>query len=176
MQSSPVCGVQESDAPEQLMAAFGTAAALIQQSQFAHCRCRHASLDTTSQDSASSLGEVDEESLAAAKQVQKELQKAMHAALSANNGILIIPTLPGPPIQRRYAPCNGPPCWCCCDAVMMCMLPSLPTASVGHSCPAWVLVASLVVPPLPPPHSVRVGTWLQVPARSGHDCNITLQI
>lgn len=94
---------QESDAPEQLMSAFGTAANLIQQSQFVHCRCRHAQLDETSRDSAS-LAEVDEESLAAAKQVQKELQKAMHAALSANNGILIIPTMPGPPIQRRYAP------------------------------------------------------------------------
>ena len=94
--------LQESDSAEQLMSAFGTAANLIQQSQFVHCRCRHAHLDETSRDSAS-LAEVDEESLAAAKQVQKELQKAMHAALSANNGILIIPTMPGPPIQRRYA-------------------------------------------------------------------------
>lgn len=94
--------VQESDAPELLMSAFGTAAALIQQSQFMHCRSRHAELDETSRDSAS-LAAIDEESLAAAYQVQKELQKAMHGALSANNGMLIIPTLPGAPIQCRYA-------------------------------------------------------------------------
>lgn len=93
---------QDSDAPEELMAAFGTAGSLIQQSEFVHCRCRHAELDETAKDSAS-LADIDEESLAAAKQVQKELQKAMHAALSSNNGILIIPTMPGPPIQSRCA-------------------------------------------------------------------------
>lgn len=95
--------LQDSDAPDELMSAFGTAASLIQQSEFLHGRSRHAELDETARDSAG-MADIDEESLAAAKQVQKELQKAMHAALSSNNGILIIPTMPGPPIQQRYVP------------------------------------------------------------------------
>lgn len=92
---------QDADSAEQLMSAFGTAAGLIQQSEYARCQSEQAGPNTSLQEAGSGIGEVDAESLEAAKQVQAELHRAMHAALSTNNGYLIIPTMPGPPIQRR---------------------------------------------------------------------------
>ena len=94
---------QEADSAEQLMSAFGTAAGLIQQSEYVRCQSEQAGPNTSLQEAGSGIGEVDVESLEAAKQVQAELHRAMHAALSTNNGYLIIPTMPGPPIQRRQA-------------------------------------------------------------------------
>lgn len=94
---------QEADSAEQLMSAFGTAAGLIQQSEYVRCQSEQAGPNTSLQEAGSGIGEVDAESLEAAKQVQAELHQAMHAALSTNNGYLIIPTMPGPPIQRRQA-------------------------------------------------------------------------
>ncbi len=93
--------MQESDSAEQLMSAFGTAAGLIQQSEFVRCQSEQAGPNTALQEGSVGTAEVDAESLAAAKQVQTELHRAMHAALSSNNGYLIIPTLPGPPIHCR---------------------------------------------------------------------------
>ena len=94
---------QGSDSAEELMAAFGNAAALIQQSEFVRCQSEQADADVAFQeDDDAGVCEVDAESLAVAKQVQAELHRAMHAALSTNNGFLIIPTMPGPPIQSRY--------------------------------------------------------------------------
>lgn len=95
--------IQEADSAEQLMSAFGTAAGLIQQSEHVRCQSEQAGPNTSLQEAGSGIGEVDAESLEAAKQVQAELHRAMHAALSTNNGYLIIPTMPGPPIQRRQA-------------------------------------------------------------------------
>ena len=92
--------MQESDSAEQLMSAFGTAAGLIQQSEFVQCQSQQAGPHTALQQNG--ISEVDAESLAAAKQVQAELHRAMHAALSTNNGYLIIPTMPSSPIHRRY--------------------------------------------------------------------------
>ena len=92
---------QDADSAEQLMSAFGTAAGLIQQSEYVRCQSEQAGPNTSLQEAGSGIGEVDAESLEAAKQVQAELHRAMHAALSTNNGYLIIPTMPGPPIQRR---------------------------------------------------------------------------
>lgn len=92
---------QDADSAEQLMSAFGTAAGLIQQSEYVRCQSEQAGPNTSLQEAGSGIAEVDAESLEAAKQVQTELQRAMHAALSTNNGYLIIPTMPGPPIQRR---------------------------------------------------------------------------
>lgn len=83
------------------MSAFGTAAGLIQQSEFVRCQSEVAQPDTSLQEAGNDRFAVDTESLEAAKQVQAELHRAMHAALSSNNGYLIIPTMPGPPIQRR---------------------------------------------------------------------------
>lgn len=94
---------QEADSAEQLMSAFGTAAGLIQQSEYVRCQAEQAGPNTSLQEAGSGIGKVDAESLEAAKQVQAELHRAMHAALSTNNGYLIIPTMPGPPIQRRQA-------------------------------------------------------------------------
>ena len=84
------------------MAAFGNAAALIQQSEHVRCQSEQADADVAFQEDDTGVSEVDAESLAAAKQVQAELHTAMHAALSTNNGFLIIPSLPGAPIQQRY--------------------------------------------------------------------------
>ncbi|KAA6429725.1 MAG: hypothetical protein FRX49_00159 [Trebouxia sp. A1-2] len=95
--------LMEADSAEQLMSAFGTAAGLIQQSEHVRCQSEQAGPNTSLQEAGSGIGEVDAESLEAAKQVQAELHRAMHAALSTNNGYLIIPTMPGPPIQRRQA-------------------------------------------------------------------------
>ncbi|DBB16628.1 TPA: Amidase 1 [Trebouxia sp. C0006] len=92
--------LMEADSAEQLMSAFGTAAGLIQQSEYVRCQSEQAGPNTSLQEAGSGIGEVDVESLEAAKQVQAELHRAMHAALSTNNGYLIIPTMPGPPIQR----------------------------------------------------------------------------
>lgn len=98
---------QESDSAEQLMAAFGKAATLIQHSEYVRCRAEQAGqiqddADGAFQEDAVGVADVDADSLAAAKQVQAELHKAMHAALSTSNGFLIIPTIPGPPIHQRY--------------------------------------------------------------------------
>ena len=98
---------QESDSAEQLMAAFGKAATLIQHSEYVRCRAEQAEqtldgADVAFQEDAAGVSDVDADSLTAAKQVQAELHRAMHAALSTSNGFLIIPTLPGPPIQPRY--------------------------------------------------------------------------
>ena len=82
------------------MAAFGKAARLIQHSEFARCQSEQAAAGDDLK--LNGGAEVDEKSLAVAKQVQTQLNRAMHAALSTSNGFLIIPTLPGPPIQRRY--------------------------------------------------------------------------
>lgn len=89
------------------MAAFGKAATLIQHSEYLRCRAEQAQqtqddADVAFQEDAVGVAVVDADSLAAAKQVQAELHRAMHAALSTSNGFLIIPTLPGPPIQLRY--------------------------------------------------------------------------
>ena len=89
------------------MAAFGNAATLIQHSEFVQCRAEQAEqaqadADVAFQEDATGVSHVDADSLAAAKQVQAELHRAMHAALSTSNGFLIIPTMPGPPIPRRY--------------------------------------------------------------------------
>ncbi|KAL3142976.1 Amidase 1 [Trebouxia sp. C0009 RCD-2024] len=97
--------LMESDSAEQLMAAFGKAGTLIQQSEFARCRAEQAeqvqaNADTAFQEDAASVPEVDADSLAAAKQVQAELHRAMHAALSTSNGFLILPTTPGPPVHH----------------------------------------------------------------------------
>ena len=105
--------MQESDSAEQLMSAFGTAAGLIQQSEFLQCQSQQAGPHTALQQNG--ISEVDAESLAAAKQVQAELHRAMHAALSTNNGYLIIPTMPSSPIHRRYVHV------CASVLVMMCI-------------------------------------------------------
>lgn len=94
--------LMESDSAEQLMSAFGTAAGLIQQSEFLQCQSQQAGPHTALQQNG--ISEVDAESLAAAKQVQAELHRAMHAALSTNNGYLIIPTMPSSPIHRSASP------------------------------------------------------------------------
>lgn len=106
MSLCPACK-QESDSAEQLMAAFGKAATLIQHSEYVRCRAEqggqtHDDADVALQEDAIGVSDVDADSLAAAKQVQAELHKAMHAALSTSNGFLIIPTIPGPPIHQRY--------------------------------------------------------------------------
>lgn len=98
---------QESDSAEQLMAAFGKAATLIQHSEYVRCRAEQAGqarddADVAFQEDAVGVTDVDADSLAAAKQVQSELHRAMHAALSTSNGFLIIPTIPGPPVLQRY--------------------------------------------------------------------------
>ena len=89
------------------MAAFGKAATLVQHSEYVRCRAEqagqtHDDADVAFQEDAVGVSDVDTESLAAAKQVQAELHRAMHAALSTSNGFLIIPTIPGPPIHQRY--------------------------------------------------------------------------
>lgn len=89
------------------MAAFGKAATLIQHSEYVRCRAEQADrtqddADVAFQEDAVGVSDVDADSLAVAKQVQAELHRAMHAALSTSNGFLITPTLPGPPIQLRY--------------------------------------------------------------------------
>jgi hypothetical protein len=103
MPKDGVLHTQDADSAEQLMSAFGTAAGLIQQSEYVRCQSEQAGPNTSLQEAGSGIAEVDAESLEAAKQVQAELHRAMHAALSTNNGYLIIPTVPGPPIQRRQA-------------------------------------------------------------------------
>ena len=99
--------LQEADSAEELMVAFGKAARLIQRSEFARCQSEQAASGNDLQ--LNGGAEVDEKSLATAKQVQTQLNKAMHAALSTSNGFLIIPTLPGPPIQQRYGPVTNLP-------------------------------------------------------------------
>ena len=99
--------MQESDSAEQVMAAFGKAATLIQHSEYVQCRAEQAGQTQDDEEiafrrDAVGVADVDADSLAAAKQVQAELHKAMHAALSSSNGFLIIPTIPGPPIHQRY--------------------------------------------------------------------------
>ena len=89
------------------MAAFGKAGSLIQHSEFARCRAEqaaqvHVDADTAFQEDTVGVFAVDADSLAAAKQVQAELHRAMHAALSTSNGFLILPTMPGPPVHHRY--------------------------------------------------------------------------
>lgn len=89
------------------MAAFGKAGTLIQQNEFARCRAEQAeqvqgNADTAFQEDTARVSGVDGDSVAAAKQVQAELHRAMHAALSTSNGFLILPTIPGPPVHHRY--------------------------------------------------------------------------
>lgn len=129
--------MQESDSAEQLMAAFGNAGTLIQQSEFVRCRAEQSELvqadaDTAYQEDAAVIADVDPDLLAAAKQVQAELHRAMHAALSSSNGFLIIPTLPGPPIHHRclqaYAYVQQP--LVCSHTV---------SVSPGHNCPVSAL-------------------------------------
>ena len=74
------------------MAAFGTAATLIQQSEFTRCQSKRAEADVAFQEDITDVAEVDAESLAAAKQVQADMQKAIHAALSANLFLLLAVT------------------------------------------------------------------------------------
>lgn len=90
--------LQEEDSAAELMAAFGEAAILIQRSEYARCRSEEAGSDGVQQNG---HADVDPKALAIAKQIQGELHRAMHAALSSNNGYLIIPTLPGPPLHRK---------------------------------------------------------------------------
>ena len=130
---------QEADSAEQLMSAFGTAAGLIQQSEYVRCQSEQAGPNTSLQEAGSGIGEVDAESLEAAKQVQAELHRAMHAALSTNNGYLIIPTMPGPPIQRRqgFALCTGHHCSRSIDAAVLplCIhLSSTAQSTSVHAC------------------------------------------
>ena len=137
---------QEADSAEQLMSAFGTAAGLIQQSEYVRCQSEQAGPNTSLQEAGSGIGEVDVESLEAAKQVQAELHRAMHAALSTNNGYLIIPTMPGPPIQRRqaFALCTDQRRSWIIHAAMrhLCIhLSSAAQSSCLHACPEHALHA-----------------------------------
>jgi len=146
MPKDGVLHTQDADSAEQLMSAFGTAAGLIQQSEYVRCQSEQAGPNTSLQEAGSGIGEVDVESLEAAKQVQAELHRAMHAALSTNNGYLIIPTMPGPPIQRRqaFALCTDQRRSWIIHAAMrhLCIhLSSAAQSSCLHACPEHALHA-----------------------------------